>query len=567
LEHSSFPNFAVAASTSKDLGEWVIKQKLIALTLIAFGLLIRVWVAHYRFLNPDEALHYALAAQSSLARAHQASLTTVHPPLYILALHEWEWLGQSELFLRLLSVCAGVGFCWVMYRWVCEVQDRGTALVCSALLLFLPSVVALSAEVRQYALLLLFSSGALYFLDRAVEQNYWLAMLFSAVSLWLALLTHYSAFIFALALGIYALMRLLSSGAGRSVLGTWAAGQMVAVGIGAFLYATHISRIDSAEMAQGIADSWLREWFFHGGADQLPHFFFHNTIRLFRYLFSHGTIGVLALGLVIVGLMWLLKKSTPPASRKPKGFELAVLFATPFVLVFAAAVSGKYPYGGTRHDAFLAIFIVPAASIGLRHLPGGKVLQTALLAMGLVVANVFSVREPPNIPLKDQKRANMTQAIEYLRSTVPPRSVIFADHSAGLLLSYYLCHHTVIPFQPLAEEFSNSDCDGYKLITPARQPWGFESSTLSAQLKSIPESYGLAPGSVVWLVQAGWINSHSPEWLSALRRNGCPGPRRFGDNILVCMVETPHRNPLATCSIFTLLYAESLHVRMPLMSA
>jgi len=36
-------------------------------------------------LNPDEILHYLLADQPSLRQAYQASLTTAHPPLFILS--------------------------------------------------------------------------------------------------------------------------------------------------------------------------------------------------------------------------------------------------------------------------------------------------------------------------------------------------------------------------------------------------------------------------------------------------------------------------------------------------
>lgn len=503
--------------------------------LLACGLMVRVWMAHLMFLNPDEALHYALAAQPSLAAAYHASLTTVHPPLYILLLHEWEWLGRSELFLRLLSVFAGVGFCWIMYRWVRAVQDNETAIVCLSLLLFLPALVDLSAELRQYALLLLFASAALCFFDDAIQRNSWRMMLCSAMSLWLALLTHYSAFLFALALGIYALTRLLSFDTDRSVFLTWAAGQVGALAVGAFLYVTHISRIQSAGTTQGIADTWLREWIFHRRQGHVLMFASHSTLRLFRYLFSNGAVGVLGLVLLIWSLAWLLK---PSVDTKRNTWQLAILLSIPFALTFAAAMVGKYPYGGTRHDAVLAVFAIPAVSIGFRHLPGNKILKTILLTIGLLVCNVFAVPSPPNMALKDQKKANMEQAMASLRKPAPRGSIVFADHSAALLLSYYFCQHTVVPFEPLAQEFLSSDCDGYKLITPGRQPWGFQTSKLSAQLEVVQEENGLPANSPIWLVQAGWINSRDPDWLAVLAASGCRDPERFGENILICPLRT-----------------------------
>src|SRR5689334_1343338 len=71
------------------------------------GLLVRVKIACGTFLNPDEALHYLLAHQSSWLEAYRASLTNAHPPLLTFVLYFWRPLGDSELVLRLPSVIAG----------------------------------------------------------------------------------------------------------------------------------------------------------------------------------------------------------------------------------------------------------------------------------------------------------------------------------------------------------------------------------------------------------------------------------------------------------------------------
>ena len=89
-----------------------------AVFLTLLGFLARLWTASGTFLNPDEALHFRLANQPSLALAYKASLTAAHPPLYILFLHFWSVLGVSELWLRLPSVLAGTAFCWIFYKWL-----------------------------------------------------------------------------------------------------------------------------------------------------------------------------------------------------------------------------------------------------------------------------------------------------------------------------------------------------------------------------------------------------------------------------------------------------------------
>src|SRR6185437_11691663 len=151
------------------------------LAMLGAGLLLRLRLAWLTFLNPDEALHYYLAHQSSIKLAYEASLTTAHPPLMILLLHLWSVLGSSEFFLRIPFVLAGTLLCWAMFLWMRRVAAASAAWYTLALFLFLPSLISLSAEIRQYAFLLFFCAGALYFLERAIAQSSAPSMILSGV--------------------------------------------------------------------------------------------------------------------------------------------------------------------------------------------------------------------------------------------------------------------------------------------------------------------------------------------------------------------------------------------------
>src|SRR5437762_14072079 len=107
---------------------------LLPLCLVACGVVPRLILARETFLNPDEILHYLLSDQTSLALAYKASLTTAHPPLLIVLLYYWRMLGRSEWILRLPSLLAGTGFCWMMFIWLKKVASRWTALTGLALL-------------------------------------------------------------------------------------------------------------------------------------------------------------------------------------------------------------------------------------------------------------------------------------------------------------------------------------------------------------------------------------------------------------------------------------------------
>ena len=130
-----------------------------------------LFAATRSYLNPDEALHYLLLNQSSAFLAYKASLTNAHPPLIYMVLYYWHFLGRSELMLRLPSVIAGTAFCWMMFKWMGLAFGRAASWIGLILVTFSPAMVALSAEVRAYALLLFCMGGALYFLERAFAEK------------------------------------------------------------------------------------------------------------------------------------------------------------------------------------------------------------------------------------------------------------------------------------------------------------------------------------------------------------------------------------------------------------
>lgn len=521
-----------AASKTQSDSLWL------PLFLVACGLVPRLILARETFLNPDEALHYLLGNQSSLRLAYEASLTTAHPPLLILLVYHWRLLGHSEFALRSLALLTGTAFCWIMFLWLKKVTDRTTALIGLTLLLFIPSLITLSAEVRQYSLLLFFSSASLYYLERALEESSPWMLLLSAFALYLALLSHYSSMIFALALGIYALVRLFASKSRSALTAVWFAGQCGALAVCAFLIKSHVFVLRQKGLPQNIADTWLRASIFHHGEDRVASFILTRTTRLFRYLFSQGTIGVIALLLFIVGIAFLLRdKSRPEDGRRPSPPQLALLLVLPFLIALTAALAGIYPYGGTRHDSILSGFAISGVSIGLARLnaPGNwKWLKPLALAVGLIVCHLFPFPVPPFIPRKNQNRKFMSAAIQFMRQSVPAGSVVYVDDPGGLLLSYYLCGNTVVPFENQDQAFMTSRCGEYETVTPSRRLWSFDPETFPGTVEEMRRRHRLDPGEQVWMFQSGWIDWHEDLWIAQLRPYGCFNPQKFGPNILIC---------------------------------
>src|SRR3954462_15479127 len=341
------------------------------LLLILLGLMVRLIGAYSKFLKADEAMHYLLAMQPSLGAAYRASLGTAHPPLLIIFLHYWGMISHAEFFLRLPSVIAGTAAGWFLYAWLRDVSDRATGLAAMSLVLFSPALIYTSAEVRQYAPLLCLMAATLYLLDRALMAGSPGLMLASALSLYLALLTHYAAMIFAVSISIYGLLRIADMRPKASFLTAWAGTQTGAVAIAAVLWKTHISVIRHLSLTQDVAGSYLKSSLFHRQENVFA-FLAKANLRLFHFLFSQGVVSVIGMLLFVVGIVLLLRaRASGDRGRRPSARQVGILLLLPFVINCGAALMGAYPYGGTRHDSYLAIFAMPAIAYEVNSLGGG----------------------------------------------------------------------------------------------------------------------------------------------------------------------------------------------------
>lgn len=525
------PRMATATTIADQQVQSRVRGALLGIGLLAAGFFLRLRLAWLTFLNPDEALHYFLSHQPSLKLAYHASLTTAHPPLMILFLHYWSRLGSSEFFLRLPFVLAGTLFCWIMFLWSRKVAGCEAGWFALALFLFAPSLISLSAEIRQYSFLLFFCACALYSLERALAQNSSVWITVSAVGMYLALLTHYSALIFAATLAIYGLSRLNRPGRPIRFAIAWSATQAGALAICAFLYRSQISQLRRNNVPTELAATWLRSSIFHRGENNVVSFAWTRSLRLFRYFFSHGTIGVIAFFLFAFAIGILLRQRKLVEKR----IALAVLLALPFVIAMVAAFVGIYPYGGTRHDVLLAMFAIPGIAIGLDRLPRPPFtwLKPALVAAGLIICNFFPSPSGPYIRARNQRRDLMRHAMSYLR-TLPANSTILTDQQGSMVLNYYLCGEQMpLPFSTQREALLKLQCGDYDLLVAGNTQTGFDRNVFPA----VPgNAWQFAPEEqTLYLFQSGWIDDKEQEWLEELRSLGGK-PRNFGPNILICPI-------------------------------
>jgi hypothetical protein len=493
------------ASSENDLGPWL--QNGAAAVIVLLGGFARLWTAWGTFLNPDEALHFRLANQLSLTQAYRASLTASHPPLLTFILYFWRAVGTSELWLRMPSVLAGVAFCWMFYKWLVNATGALTGFIGLLLVAFLPPIVELGAEIRQYSLLLAFLAGAVFFLDEAFTKGSTGRMWASSFCLYFAMLSHYSAFLFAAALGLYALLRILRESPPARLVTAWAIGQAGGFALAVFLYKTHISKLGAGESRTAL-EGWMSEFFlrrsyFDAAHDHYLTFLLGHTFGVFQYFFGQLAVGDVMGIFFAAGVVLLLAKVSPEDRRSSQ--SLGVLLLLTFALACGASVAHAYPYGGTRHMAFLIIPAIAGLSVTLARLAKGKWARgIATTVLILIICVAFGKPRPPRMDRADQSHQRMAAAMSFIQQNVGPSDLIFTDYQTDLILGHYLCQQHPISFQAAQPEFEQFSCSGHRIISRDYKGWIFWADNFPQEWQRFLQAYKPGQGETVWVVQAGW---------------------------------------------------------------
>jgi hypothetical protein len=487
-------------------GAWIDRHPgAIASLILLVGFVSRIRAASGTFLNADEAQHFLVANRPSLALAYKSSLTLAHPPLLIIVLYFWRNLGTSEFVLRMLSVLVGTLFCWVFFKWVSRILGQQVGLTALIFVSLLPPLVSLSAQIRQYSLLLVFASSTLYFLDQSLSENSVQGMVLCCISMYLALLSHFSAVFFAAAVGVYALLQILTRHPRAKIIWTWALGQVGALGVFVFLYRTQISKLKGSSMNAEATEGWLRRSYFHRGDDHVLLFVGGRAFAVFQFIFGHLAIGDLMGVVFILAIVWLIRDNTKilPGETRPASRQIAVLFTLPYVLNCSAALVGAYPFGGTRHSVFLAIFAL--AGIGFALVRMFKRRTARILLMAFLTAFLCSASgksHEPSMSPSDQSSAHMKDSIGFIEKHVRVTDPIFLDVQSRFILGYYLCPDQQDLAESPHQDFDLLNCGGRRFITA--NLWKFAPEAFLGYWNRMLSSYRLPPGQNVWVIQEGW---------------------------------------------------------------
>jgi 4-amino-4-deoxy-L-arabinose transferase-like glycosyltransferase len=509
--------------------EWLRRRlNLVAAAILAAGFLARLQVAARSFLNPDEALHYIIANQPSAFLAYKASLSNAHPPLIYLLLYFWKILGSSEWVLRFPSVLAGTAVAWAAYKWIEAIFGKAAGVIGLILVAFSPAVIALSAEVRSYAILLFCETSALYFLEVALREKSARKMWYFLIFLYLAIVSHYSALFFVLAAGMYALARIMESELPRKVVVAWASGQAGALAIYAFLYVTHVSKLKNS------LTTWAMPYenaYFHADQVDLLTFTRVRTLGIFSFIFENQYLACALLLVWAAAVAFLLVRELVSKREGLSPGHSGLLLLLPFLGVLGAAIAGIYPYFGGRHTMFLAPFVFAALSYALAFLSRQKLWAAMVIAALLSAASNTSGKTfEPFITKENQSRVLMQAAMNHMRETVAPREVILTDYESSLLLAYYFCGPKEnFPPYIIDPTASSIKCNGQTIAS--FRTWNMQPDSFMSNFSSVVKSLGIKPGEKVWVFQAGWGVTLGRNLPLSSAKFRCLVPEDFGANI------------------------------------
>ena len=464
----------------------------VGIALVICGFLWRYFYCSNFYLNPDESLHYTVAAHEwdGWTGFYENATRVVHPPLFIGILQGMLHFGRSESTLRFVPIAAGAVFPWFVMLWVQRFAGSAAALSTQLILTFSPSLIDLSTEVRAYTIAFLFLSISLVMLEKALDTTSLRYLAWFHLSLYLAILSEYCVAWFVGALGIYALLRLRTVPRQRNFWAAWVIGQVGALGIYVFLYRTHIAKI-SYRGVEGLNITYL-QMNFPEQHESLFHFILKGSIRQFKYLFELPILAWLGVIAFLFGVYRLGRTKSPLH---------AMLLVLPFCFACLGAILKLFPYGATRHTAILSI--AAAAGIGVTVAVFVRTRLLPILAVALPVVVLWNLWAPDSyLPLPRERRqlASMHEAVQYLRSEVDSKSVIVTDDGTSYMLNYYLPCSELGNYS-VAEPYPMRQCAGLRfVIAPTFEFSGF--TDVADNLAQIQRTYHLDVP--IWVVAGGF---------------------------------------------------------------
>jgi hypothetical protein len=274
-----------------------------------------------------------------------------------------------------------------------------------------------------------------------------------------------------------------------------------------------VAALRGGELERQAQVGWLEESYFRPGSEGAAWFAVRQTTAVFRYCFGSSAGAAVAFAFFLAGIVHLARRRRPSA----------ILLALPFLLGLGAGLLRLYPYGGTRHSAYLLPFA--CAAIGVSVAAGGRRrLWLAILTAAVLFPLLFG---KPIWSAPRRSLPKMKLAIARIRKAAPPGSLLFADYRTAAVLSYYLGWREHDPERQGPERFWETDTGAYCLVRS--QFWTPGPKLLGDEVDRLIKVYRLPPNQRFWVIRQG--GEYDLAWELARRFPGSVFPvlPRLGD--------------------------------------
>lgn len=511
------------------IGEVLVRfAPLAAILLVVVGFTVRVVGLSEYWLNPDEGIYYSTLTWPSFERFWTEVMANAHPPAFYLLLRGLGYLTWDFVLLRGVSTLFGVAAIWMFWLVGRELGGSGprgavAGVVAAAFLALNPNAIALSQILRPYAALLFLLAAGLLALLRYRSEPTDRKLIAYAALLSLGVLCHYSA-----ALGIGALSAVLAHDLLSGRLRGEAAVKLVAAHavpslLFAGLYVFHVRTALASDLMDDALGpgGWLSGWLISS-----PQEAWRNLVWFQDFHVSPA--------LRLPSALLLLAAIVVSATTRDR--LVAVLAVAALAVAVTVSALGAYPFGESRHNAWLTVFTIPAlgwlagylvTAPRRRALVGGTAVLLLFVA-GIAVEPTVDVpgAEVSDIPTTATEERLIRRAdiaplvVERLDLGGEPRTIVMAEQTYNVLM----------PLYAIARQAASSSADstllqfgyGTRRIVVVRT-WDWTGAReLGRRLALIPEALpevGWDGRSPILVVAGGWGSSLLPQ-VPGLMRDG-----------------------------------------------
>ncbi len=501
----------------------------IGMLILAAGFGMRYRAAAASFVDPGEACQALLAAPDTLRGLWLSALRWPEPPLFLLLLHYVRDLAPADLGLRLIPLAAGTLLPWAVYRWIGRSWGRPAGLAALAMLSLAPGLIRLSAEARADSLTLLFMAGALCWLDRALARSSAWRMAAFAACLWGAILSGFAAAYFTVAAAVYFLFRSRGERPAAGVWIVWGFSQAGAAALYALLWTTQLQALRAVAASAPSAGGWPR----HAcpPAEQSWVFCELWTAAVQGRLPLRALVpAAAAILLFVAGLYFVWRR--PPGGAVWHGRAMAALLVIPVLGACGSPAAALFPYRWPGDAVLLALFGTAGVAIALGRIARRWIAPLTLIA-AVAVAVWHGVEGPRQ--MEEVRKEWMEQALDFLKRSAPPGTVILTEGELRVVLAYYLEPEAGPPETRGGP--SEKAVGGWRMFA---NRWEFRSlEDLRTDLRLLRARYGLGPEVRVWVLDGGFEPGLGPDLEALHRRGELPHFYRFGRAMAIAL--TPPR--------------------------